>query len=125
MNAPAPPTRRERGPAKAVRRPGDIFFSGASVGSAVVILLILAGVAVFLAVEAMPALIQLDVVELHNEAKVDPALRDVFGDALGVHPREVPCHAQQGKCGACWSLPAKWAWWSSPDALLNHDLLSG
>ncbi|WP_298888435.1 phosphate ABC transporter permease subunit PstC [uncultured Serinicoccus sp.] len=55
-NAPAPPTRRERGRSTAVRRPGDLVFSGASVGSAVVILLILAGVALFLVLEAVPAL---------------------------------------------------------------------
>lgn len=54
--APATPTRRDRGSARAVRRPGDLFFSGASVGSAVLILLILAGVALFLVVEAIPAL---------------------------------------------------------------------
>ena len=49
----------ERAPAaahKAVRRPGDIFFSGASLGSALLILLILAGVALFLVMEAIPAL---------------------------------------------------------------------
>ncbi|QDO87623.1 phosphate ABC transporter permease subunit PstC [Ornithinimicrobium ciconiae] len=38
----------------AVRRPGDLAFSGASVGSALLILLILAGVAVFLTTEALP-----------------------------------------------------------------------
>ena len=38
-----------------VRRPGDLAFSGASVGSALLILVILAGVAIFLTVEAVPA----------------------------------------------------------------------
>ncbi|HLS44076.1 MAG TPA: phosphate ABC transporter permease subunit PstC [Ornithinicoccus sp.] len=38
-----------------VRRPGDLAFSGASVGSALLILVILAGVAIFLTVEAIPA----------------------------------------------------------------------
>ena len=53
MNAPAT-TRRSR--SGAVRRPGDLAFSGASLGSAVLILLILAGVAFFLVMEAVPAL---------------------------------------------------------------------
>ena len=54
MNAPA--TRRARSSSSAVRRPGDILFNGASLGSAVLILLILAGVAFFLVMEAIPAL---------------------------------------------------------------------
>ena len=54
MNAPA--TRRARSSSTAVRRPGDILFNGASLGSAVLILLILAGVAFFLVMEAIPAL---------------------------------------------------------------------
>ncbi|GGK57260.1 phosphate ABC transporter permease subunit PstC [Ornithinimicrobium pekingense] len=54
MNAPA--TRRARSSSTAVRRPGDILFNGASLGSAVLILLILAGVAFFLVMEAVPAL---------------------------------------------------------------------
>ena len=37
-----------------VRRPGDVIFSGASVGSALLILLTLAGVAAFLTMEALP-----------------------------------------------------------------------
>ena len=41
--------------AKPVRRPGDIAFSGASLGSALLILAILAGVAGFLLLEALPA----------------------------------------------------------------------
>lgn len=45
-------TRQARG--GVVRRPGDLAFSGASLGSALLILLILAGVAVFLTVEALP-----------------------------------------------------------------------
>ncbi|USQ80706.1 phosphate ABC transporter permease subunit PstC [Ornithinimicrobium faecis] len=45
-------TRERRG--GTVRRPGDLAFSGASVGSALLILLILAGVAVFLTTEALP-----------------------------------------------------------------------
>lgn len=51
-------TTHPRTPAKSptVRRPGDIAFSTASVGSAVLILVTLAGVAFFLAVEAIPAL---------------------------------------------------------------------
>lgn len=56
MTAPVTPTRRARGSTQAVRRPGDLFFSGASLGAAVLILLILAGVALFLVVEALPAL---------------------------------------------------------------------
>lgn len=54
MNAPA--TRRARSSSTTVRRPGDILFNGASLGSAVLILLILAGVAFFLVMEALPAL---------------------------------------------------------------------
>ena len=51
----APPTEESTGsPAKAVRRPGDLVFSGLSIGSAVLILAILAGVAVFLLVNALP-----------------------------------------------------------------------
>jgi phosphate transport system permease protein len=42
--------------AQTVRRPGDVAFSGASLGSAVLILLTLAGVAFFLAQQAVPAL---------------------------------------------------------------------
>src|SRR5690606_4417256 len=38
-----------------VRRPGDLAFSGGAVGSALRILIILAGVAIFLTVEAIPA----------------------------------------------------------------------
>lgn len=55
MNAPTTRAgaRASSGP---VRRPGDVLFSGASLGSAVVILLILAGVAIFLVAEAIPAL---------------------------------------------------------------------
>ncbi len=53
MNAPASTKRSRTG---AVRRPGDLAFSGASLGSAVLILLILAGVAFFLVMEAVPAL---------------------------------------------------------------------
>ncbi|RIK17814.1 MAG: phosphate ABC transporter permease subunit PstC [Acidobacteria bacterium] len=53
MNAPAPTKRSRTG---TVRRPGDLAFSGASLGSAVLILLILAGVAFFLVMEALPAL---------------------------------------------------------------------
>lgn len=45
-------TRAARG--GTVRRPGDLAFSGASLGSALLILLILAGVAIFLTVEALP-----------------------------------------------------------------------
>ncbi|GAA5164742.1 phosphate ABC transporter permease subunit PstC [Ornithinimicrobium tianjinense] len=41
---------------KPVRRVGDIVFGGASLGSAVLILLTLVGVAVFLVIKAMPAL---------------------------------------------------------------------
>ena len=40
---------------KAVRRPGDIVFGGLSLGSAILILLILVGVAAFLLREAIPA----------------------------------------------------------------------
>jgi phosphate transport system permease protein len=55
MTAPATPHRRAD-TSPPVRRPGDLFFSGASLGSAVLILLILAGVALFLVLEAIPAL---------------------------------------------------------------------
>ena len=41
---------------KPVRRPGDVAFTSASLGSAILILAILAGVAIFLIVEAIPAL---------------------------------------------------------------------
>jgi phosphate transport system permease protein len=56
MNAPAKPAPGARSARSAVRRPGDLVFGGASLGSALLILLILAGVAFFLAVEAIPAL---------------------------------------------------------------------
>jgi phosphate transport system permease protein len=48
----APPPQPPRAP----RRPGDVVFSGASLGSAVLILMTLGGVAFFLAREAVPAL---------------------------------------------------------------------
>ena len=48
-------TTSTRAPRKVTRRPGDLVFGGASVGSALLILLILAGVAIFLTVEAIPA----------------------------------------------------------------------
>jgi phosphate transport system permease protein len=41
---------------KAVQRPGDRIFGGAAIGSGVVILALLAGVAIFLVVNAIPAL---------------------------------------------------------------------
>jgi phosphate transport system permease protein len=41
---------------KAVQRPGDRIFGGAAIGSGVVILALLAGVAIFLVVKAIPAL---------------------------------------------------------------------
>lgn len=44
------------GPGKAVRRPGDVIFSGLSIGSALLILAILAGVAIFLITSALPIL---------------------------------------------------------------------
>ena len=56
MNDPATSKPRARASSTAVRRPGDLVFNGASLGSAVLILLILAGVAFFLVVEAIPAL---------------------------------------------------------------------
>ena len=49
-------TEQRPAPAKPVRRVGDIVFGGASLGSAVLILLTLVGVAVFLVIKAMPAL---------------------------------------------------------------------
>ncbi len=49
---PAP--RGETG--KGVRRLGDVLFAGTALGSGILILLVLAGVAVFLLVEALPAL---------------------------------------------------------------------
>lgn len=42
-------------PRKVTRRPGDLVFGGVSLGSALLILVILAGVAIFLTVEAIPA----------------------------------------------------------------------
>ena len=48
-------TTTSRAPRKVIRRPGDLVFGGASVGSALLILVILAGVAIFLTVEAIPA----------------------------------------------------------------------
>ncbi len=56
MNAQATSHKRVRASSTAVRRPGDLVFNGASLGSAVLILLILAGVAFFLVMEAVPAL---------------------------------------------------------------------
>ena len=56
MTATPTPARRQPSSAKPVRRPGDLFFSSASIGSATIILLTLAGVAVFLLIEALPAL---------------------------------------------------------------------
>ena len=56
MNAQVTAGRRPRASRSTVRRPGDLVFSGAALGSAVLILVILAGVAVFLALEAVPAL---------------------------------------------------------------------
>ncbi|WP_131103364.1 phosphate ABC transporter permease subunit PstC [Ornithinimicrobium sufpigmenti] len=47
--SPAPARSR-----KAVRRPGDLVFSGLSIGSAALILVILAGVAIFLIINALP-----------------------------------------------------------------------
>ena len=55
MNAQVTAGRRPRASRSTVRRPGDLVFSGAALGSAVLILVILAGVAVFLALEAVPA----------------------------------------------------------------------
>ncbi|MFX0539645.1 phosphate ABC transporter permease subunit PstC [Ornithinimicrobium sp. Y1847] len=51
----APPKAESEGTTpKAVRRPGDVIFSGLSVGSALLILAILAGVAIFLITSAAP-----------------------------------------------------------------------
>ncbi|GAA1146158.1 phosphate ABC transporter permease subunit PstC [Ornithinicoccus hortensis] len=61
MSTPAPPLRRPdraggaAGPTR-TRRPGDSLFFGASLGSAMLILLVLAGVAAFLVREALPVL---------------------------------------------------------------------
>jgi phosphate transport system permease protein len=52
MKAPTEPP-----PQRAVRRPGDRIFAGGAKGSGIFILLVLAGVAVFLITEAIPALI--------------------------------------------------------------------
>ena len=53
----AAPAREQRGlPPRAPRRPGDLVFSGASLGSGILILLALAGVAFFLVQQAIPAL---------------------------------------------------------------------
>lgn len=57
--APAPttpPETRAASTEKAARRPGDIIFSGLSFGSALLILAILAGVAIFLLTSALPIL---------------------------------------------------------------------
>jgi phosphate transport system permease protein len=40
---------------KAKKRPGDIAFSGASLGAGIIILLVLAATAVFLIVQSVPA----------------------------------------------------------------------
>ncbi len=53
---PAPGSRKRRPPSRAVVRTGDRIFSGLSVGSGTLILLILAGVAIFLLGEAWPAI---------------------------------------------------------------------
>lgn len=55
MSTLTPSGRRQRAP-QAPRRPGDVAFSAAALGSAVLILLALAGVAFFLAQQAIPAL---------------------------------------------------------------------
>jgi phosphate transport system permease protein len=55
MSAP-PADARPAQPPKAPQRPGDRVFSGLATGAGVVILLILAGVALFLISEALPAL---------------------------------------------------------------------
>jgi phosphate transport system permease protein len=55
MSTLTPSGRRQR-PPQAPRRLGDVVFSGAALGSAVLILLALAGVAFFLAQQAIPAL---------------------------------------------------------------------
>jgi phosphate transport system permease protein len=46
----------EAPPARAVRRRGDLVFSGSARGAGILILVILAGVAAFLLIEALPAL---------------------------------------------------------------------
>lgn len=53
QNDPSSPTGKR---SKVVRRPGDIIFSGLSLGSGIIILIILLMVAVFLALQGMPAL---------------------------------------------------------------------
>jgi phosphate transport system permease protein len=50
--APQQPT-----PAKAIRRLGDRVFAGLSTGAGIVILVILAGVAIFLTVEGIPGIV--------------------------------------------------------------------
>src|SRR5690606_38578073 len=45
----------EAGSSRAVRRPGDVVFSGLSSGAAFLIIVALAGVAIFLTIEGWPA----------------------------------------------------------------------
>ncbi|MCS6712167.1 phosphate ABC transporter permease subunit PstC [Brachybacterium sp. EF45031] len=52
----APRPEADSGPAKSVRRPGDVVFSGLSVGSGLIIFLTLALVAIFLTLRSMPAI---------------------------------------------------------------------
>ena len=54
MTATSPP--KESTTPRAVRRPGDRIFAGTAKGAGIAILIILAGVAAFLVVEAVPAL---------------------------------------------------------------------
>ncbi|GGL37665.1 phosphate ABC transporter permease subunit PstC [Phycicoccus endophyticus] len=54
MSAPPAASERPPAPAKPPRRPGDVVFSGLSTASAFSILLILAGVAIFLISKALP-----------------------------------------------------------------------
>ena len=75
--ASAPPPSPERPPA-APRRLGDRVFSGLSTGAGVLILITLAGVALFLVVESIPVL-SADAAELHEGGFVDYLLPLLFG----------------------------------------------
>ncbi|GAA1742649.1 phosphate ABC transporter permease subunit PstC [Microbacterium paludicola] len=52
---PEAPTSAPGTPPKAVKRPGDLIFSGTALGSGLIILVVLAAVALFLIVQSLPA----------------------------------------------------------------------
>ena len=78
---PAPPVPEK--PAKAVVRPGDRIFFGASLGAGIAILVVLAGVALFLFIEAWPA-ITAENSELPNSENLVKYIAPLaFGTVLG------------------------------------------